>query len=240
MKLTRLTPTRTSDDVATQLRLRIRSGEIAVGSRLPSQRDLATHLSVGRQAVQEALALLELEGYVETRRGAQGGSFVCEPVAEAAFWRERIRSSLDDLDDALDFRLGVERQIVMLAVDRRTDADLVAMQAAIDALPGLDIDPQRRRALFREADSLFHSRLAEAAGSARLQRAVRESRAEMFVPTDRIPYVETVEVTRAQHVAIFLAIGDRDGDEAARAMSAHITESRRHLHSLVEEAGDDR
>lgn len=231
-----MTPTRTSDDVASQLRLRIRSGEIPVGSRLPSQRDLAAHLSVGRHAVQEALALLELEGYVETRRGAQGGSFVSEPVAEAAFWRERIRSSLRDLEDVLDFRLGVERQIVLLAADRRRDSDLAAMRAAIEALPGEDADPQRRRAYFREADSLFHTSLAEAAGNARLQRAMRESRAEMFVPTDRIPYVETVEVTRAQHLEIFLAIADRDGDQAARAMSDHVAETRRHLHSLVDEA----
>lgn len=234
MRLSPLSTPRASEELAGQLRAQIRSGELPVGSRLPSQRDLAADLSIGRQAVQEALALLELEGYLEIRRGAQGGSFVCEPVEEASFWLARMRESREDIRDIFDFRIGVECQTSMLAAERRSDADLVALREAIRELPGPGLQARERRWRFREADSRFHVALAVAAGSSRLQSAVRQSRAELFLPTDRLPYEDAIAVTRAQHFDIYLAVADRDAAAAARAMTAHIEETREHMRRFIE------
>jgi GntR family transcriptional repressor for pyruvate dehydrogenase complex len=233
MELKPRTATRTGVDLAEDLRAQIQSGEISVGSRLPPQRVMAEKLSVGRQAVSEALSLLESEGYLVTRRGARGGSFVCEPVRPAAVWMQLMKSSVGDLEDALDFRLGVESQIARLAADRRTSDDLDAMRAAIEALPASRVS----RAEFREADGQFHAALAKAARNSRLEAALRKTRAEMFVPTDNIPYVESVEVTRRQHLAILRAVERQDPAAAARAVSVHITETRRHLRALVDGTG---
>lgn len=229
MELKPRTSTRTSVDVAEDLRAQIQSGEISVGSRLPPQRVMAVKLSVGRQAVSEALSLLEAEGYIVTRRGAHGGSFVSEPVTPELVWIELMRSGIDDLEDALDFRIGVEGQIARLACERRSDEDLVAMRAAIDALPTKAVS----RSEFREADGQFHAALSRASRNARLEAALRRARADLFVPTDNIPYVETVEVTRRQHQAILRAVERQDPAGAARAVQAHIEETRRHLRSLV-------
>jgi len=233
MELKPRTLNRTGVDLAEDLRAQIQSGEISVGARLPSQRQMAERLSVGRQAVAEALSLLEAEGYVVTRRGAHGGSFVCEPVAPAAVWLELVRSSFPDLEEALDFRIGVESQIARLAAQRRTAADIRAMQAAIDMLPSHSVS----RSEFREADGRFHAALSRAAGNGRLEAALRRSRADLFLPTDNIPYVETVEVTRRQHQAILRAIERQDSTAAARAVTAHVEETRRHLRSLLAEVG---
>lgn len=234
MQPLRVSPTRTSDELAAHLRQRIRSGEIPVGSRLPSQRDLAAHLEISRQSVQEALAVLEFEGYVETRRGAQGGSFVREPETSDEFWVARLQASIVDLDEVLDYRLAIERQVVILAAERRCDSDVERMREAIDAIPIGEADPVRRRQRFRQADSAFHMGLAQAAGNVRLLRAVRETRAELFILTDRIPYVETLEATRAEHLAICAAVGDRDGEAAAEALAIHIDETREDVHAIVE------
>src|SRR6266568_1670312 len=65
--------------VADQLRALIDSGEYAVGSRLPTERELADQLRVSRPTVREALIALEVEGRVRIRVGS--GIYVSEPAA---------------------------------------------------------------------------------------------------------------------------------------------------------------
>ena len=67
--------------VADQLRALIDSGEYCVGSRLPTERDLAEQLKVSRPTVREALIALEVEGRVRIRVGS--GIYVSEPAALA-------------------------------------------------------------------------------------------------------------------------------------------------------------
>jgi len=68
--------------IADQLRALIDSGEYAVGSRLPTERDLAEQLKVSRPTVREALIALEVEGRVRIRVGS--GIYVAEPAALAS------------------------------------------------------------------------------------------------------------------------------------------------------------
>ena len=64
----------------------VRLGVVAPGERLPSERDLAARLGVGREKVRESLAALTDAGYLEVRRGRYGGTFVrsAEPAPPAA------------------------------------------------------------------------------------------------------------------------------------------------------------
>ncbi|MGO3889329.1 MAG: FadR/GntR family transcriptional regulator, partial [Paenalcaligenes sp.] len=60
--------------IADQIASKIQQGEFSVGSRLPSERELAEQLQVSRASIREALIALELEGYVAVRVGT--GVFV--------------------------------------------------------------------------------------------------------------------------------------------------------------------
>ena len=53
-----------------------RLGLAAPGERLPAERDLAARLGVSRVTLREALHALQEAGYVESRRGRYGGTFV--------------------------------------------------------------------------------------------------------------------------------------------------------------------
>lgn len=220
---------RTRDEVAHRIRDLIQVGELTVGTRLPSQRTLAVDLGVGRQAVQEALLMLEAEGFITTRRGARGGSFVQEPAA-----RGQLRSVLRSLDwgridDTYEFRIAVERQLALLAAKRRTEDDLAAMRQAIADLP-------RRattRAAFREPDGRFHNALAGAARNERLAAAMRRARADMFIPLDTLPIIDAIDDTRRQHARILRAIERQDASAAARAVVEHIEEARTFTHDML-------
>jgi DNA-binding FadR family transcriptional regulator len=70
MPLHTVAPQRLYRQIAEQLRQLMASGEFALGSRLPAERDLALQLGVSRPSVREALIALEVEGMIEVRTGS--------------------------------------------------------------------------------------------------------------------------------------------------------------------------
>jgi DNA-binding FadR family transcriptional regulator len=56
--------------VADQMRGLIERGELAPGSRLPAERDLAQKFGVSRPTIREALIVLEVEGFIDIRMGS--------------------------------------------------------------------------------------------------------------------------------------------------------------------------
>ena len=62
--------------VASTLASAVADGQYSVGSRLPSERDLADEFGVSRPTVREAMIALEIRGIVEIRQGS--GVYVLE------------------------------------------------------------------------------------------------------------------------------------------------------------------
>ena len=62
--------------IVRELRLLIEKENIRPGGKIPSERELAERLQVGRSTVREALRSLELLGLIETRRGE--GTFLTD------------------------------------------------------------------------------------------------------------------------------------------------------------------
>src|ERR1700710_2235002 len=62
----------TVEHLATAIRL----GVFAEGERLPSERELAERLKVGRATLRRAIGALRQAGLVDTRRGRTGGTVV--------------------------------------------------------------------------------------------------------------------------------------------------------------------
>ena len=71
--------------VVRQILALISHGEIAPGSRLPAERDLAERLGVSRNVLREAFRVLEARGIVRSRAG--GGRFVRADNLSAALPR---------------------------------------------------------------------------------------------------------------------------------------------------------
>ena len=63
-------------DIVKEIRDMIRHEKIRPGDRIPSERELAEKLQVGRSTLREALRSLELLGLIETRRGE--GTFLSD------------------------------------------------------------------------------------------------------------------------------------------------------------------
>ncbi len=76
-------------------------GRFRSGDRLPTERDLATHLGVSRMTLRQSLAALESRGLVVRRLGRSGGTYVgspriveCDLAAVTGFSEQMRRSGL--------------------------------------------------------------------------------------------------------------------------------------------------
>ena len=88
----------------------IKLGFIGPGERFPAERELAAQLGISRLTLREAIRELQQAGYVESRRGRSGGTFVTgrPPAPDRGELRRLAREDGDKLADALTFRLALE------------------------------------------------------------------------------------------------------------------------------------
>jgi DNA-binding FadR family transcriptional regulator len=198
----------------------IKLGVVAPGERLPSERDLAARLSVSRVTLREAIRALTEAGYVESRRGRYGGTFVNErlPKPRRVGARKLAKELGSGLDDALILRSALE-------------------VGAAEAAAGRDLGPAERAHLercladtaaakladYRRMDSRLHLAIAEVSGSPSLTTAVADVRMRLNALLDAIPLLErNIEHSDKQHQAVIDAILAADPPAARQAMQEHL------------------
>jgi DNA-binding FadR family transcriptional regulator len=88
----------------------IKLGLVGHGERFPAERELAAQLGISRLTLRDAIHELNEAGYVCSRRGRFGGTFVTynRPSPSSADLRRLARQDAEKLTDALTFRLAVE------------------------------------------------------------------------------------------------------------------------------------
>src|SRR5215470_5045336 len=86
----------------------IKLGFVTRGERFPAERELAAQLGISRLTLREAIRELQQAGYVQSRRGRFGGTFVTyrPPVPSEAEVARLVRENAAVLTDALTFRMA--------------------------------------------------------------------------------------------------------------------------------------
>jgi GntR family transcriptional regulator, transcriptional repressor for pyruvate dehydrogenase complex len=209
-----------SDGVAGVLRGLIFSGELSPGDRLPSSRDLADRLGVSSLTLRLGLKALETTGYLVTTRGARGGTRVNDIETLSRIWVAWMDEKGEEVRDMWEFREIVEGSVARLAAERRTQAELAAVESALASAAA-----DSHTAVLRWNGS-FHDALADAAHSSHLRRSVIAVRKELFLPVELLLREHTAEELRASHAEICSAVRDRDPGQAEQAMRAHLESTR--------------
>jgi DNA-binding FadR family transcriptional regulator len=213
-------PLQRYEQIAERLADDIRSGVLAPGERLPSERELAKTLEVSRASVREALASLALQGVVETRHGA--GTFVVgmppsEPPHDAS------------PSAVLEARLALEPAVARLAAARGVpDETAEKLLAAMEAEP-VDI------ATWNASDRLFHRQLAAMTGNPVLLAFADHVASLMDEPLwqrlrdDSIAQAGRTRIHVAEHRMIYEAIVAGDAEAAAFYSVQHINRVRAYM-----------
>jgi GntR family transcriptional regulator, sialic acid-inducible nan operon repressor len=211
-------------EVLDRLMERIRSGEIAPGAQLPSERELMEQYGVGRPAIREALQALERSGIVEIAHGERARVVV--PTADrliaqvAGGAMHLLRTQPDMLGHLKEARVFLETGLARLAAERATDEDVANLQLRVAQQRASMVDLEK----FIERDMAFHREIALISGNP-IFPAIVESlfrwASEYYRPLVRAPGVE--ELTLSEHQRIVDAISKRDGNGAAEAMHQHLS-----------------
>ncbi len=191
------------------------TGQLAAGSRLPSERALATSMSVSRSTLREAMHELETKGLIERTRGR--GTIVLATDLRSQFGA-LISERNSQQSHAAELRVTIEPPIAALAAQRATRANLLQMRDALErSHEGLTPSESL------ELDVEFHQLVAHAARNPLL--ATLQALASEWVAGVRQQSHITTESRRSSregHEAIYAAIAARDPELAKAAMEEHL------------------
>lgn len=223
-----------ADDVVDRLVTAIALGVYVPTQQLPTERELASTLGVSRTSVREALKQLTDTGYLEVRRGRNGGYFVLANwgPTSAEHVRRHLVPNWAEFEHLFDARTLVEPLIARTAAERCTVSDIHVIAAALQAyLDAPDHDASRT------ADTSLHQAIAEATHNPLLVAISLDFRSRISLNLGAEPYTD--EVRRAailQHKELVEAVTTGNADAAADIAARHFTLSENLIRELVDRA----
>jgi DNA-binding FadR family transcriptional regulator len=217
-------PIRGSVWITGQLRQAILGGRYAPGEKLPAERQFASAFGASRATIRTALSRLETERLVTRRPGA--GTFV---TAGAGGVNDEVAELTSPLE-LIDVRLGLEPDMVRLAVLNATGRDIERLASAIERMEASSGDSET----FTLWDEEFHQLIAEATRNPLMvwiYRKINEVRthSQWNAMKSKVLTPQRIAEYNEQHLALYEAIRTRDIEAAVAIVTNHLAAARRQL-----------
>ncbi|MFQ5960251.1 MAG: FadR/GntR family transcriptional regulator [Candidatus Methylomirabilales bacterium] len=210
--------TRVYEDIVAQLKELIAHGKLRPGDQLPSERELSEMFQVSRASVREAIRALESVGLIEIRQG-EGTYIASSAETLLASLGSALAQHQDPLYQVFEARKLLEPATAALAAERATVEEVAKLEAILTEQATQIAEGETGV----EADTRFHSTLAEAARNEVLLRlndaivdSLRETRVRSLQTQGRPAR------SLAGHQEILEAIRLKDPAKAREAMLNHL------------------
>ena len=207
------------------------SGSLKPGSRLPSERQLAEALGMGRSTLRESLKALTILGLLEVRQGdgtylRRADSTLLPRVIE---WGLLLGEKWTM--DLIEARQRIEVITAELAAQRRDHYAVEELRVILDRLHKAGTDYQA----YVDADVAFHLKLAEIARNSALRDILSSIQALLRTWIIRvIKSAGTTDFSYREHLAIFAAVERGDPQAAIEAMRSHMDSATTRLIKTIE------
>ena len=151
------------EEIADQIKIAIRKGELKPGDRLPSERELSQTFDVGRPAIREALRSLSAMDLIEVNMGKKG-SVVKETdvprymaaIREQLSWL--LRTDKKELHELWEVRKYIELGIAHSAAAHATKKDIKKLEHLVKRMESASENIHK----YLELAVKFHETLAQA------------------------------------------------------------------------------
>ena len=220
-----------TDEVVKRIREMIKSGDYAVGDKLPTEMDLREQLGVGRSTIREAFRVLQAIGLIELKAGK--GAFV-RGLNDTTYetikkWFVEKEAELGDL---MEVRMAIEPLAVKLAIQRGTREQIEQIKEIHEAFKNA-VD--RRDAIdLATLDESFHGAIVDASNNGLLIKIGRLI-ADAFVEYRTRSFAVTENITHAldPHDKIVGAILRKDAKSAIQGIQKHLDVSLEDMSKVV-------
>jgi GntR family transcriptional regulator, transcriptional repressor for pyruvate dehydrogenase complex len=128
-----VTRTTAADQIIEALRAQILTGALALGAKLPTERELSLEFGVSSPTIREALRALSSMGLIEARQGS--GAYVAPNLSRIMASAMGMLMQLENvgLDDLLGLQSVLNFYAAELAVSRATDEDIARLLEQAEA-----------------------------------------------------------------------------------------------------------
>jgi len=224
-----------SEHIIEQIRKAILEGRLKPGDRLPPERKLMEDFAVSKATLREAMRSLEVLGFLEIRKGANGGAFVTEVDLKKA--RDCFSNFLHfknlSLEDLAEVRLLLESYVAEKAARSITGDDLKRLKKLNEESDYV----LRHETPFesRKNEIEFHRIIGSVAANPILM-FILDFVENLLMDTKEIlqPGKEFSKKVLNAHKRIYTALLERDGKKVRAEMIRHVQEVEKDLVALRE------
>jgi GntR family transcriptional repressor for pyruvate dehydrogenase complex len=218
--LSKIDRTSIKDQALEQIRRYILSGAVQPGQRLPSERDLAEQLGVGRNSVREALRVLETLGLIDIRIG--DGTYLAQDTSSNI--GRSIGLSLAVHGGTIVEIISARRMIEVAAVGvAAQEASAEEVQLLEQELERMEAQPADIRE-YLKADMMFHRLLGRMTHNPIVAHVIDSliTMLEVALKETQGDELKTSMEAMASHRDVYEAIKARNPAAASDAMDRHL------------------
>ena len=135
--------------------------------------------------------------------------------------RDILKLRTPDFKSLVETRIVLEKSLIELAAQRRTEEDLAKIESALNAFR----EKVTADGSAVEEDMMFHLKIAEASGNSALHSLIMIITPEIIMYFNKKHICDSVEAEKliSEHSNIFNAIKDKDPKRAVAALDTHFS-----------------
>ena len=211
------------DLVINKIKYLLLAKKLTPGMRLPSEKELAESLSVGRSSIREAMKILSAFGIVEIRRG--DGMYITKSTGKSLFdpLLFDLILSQPDKKNLLELREAIELGLIRPILKNANEDDLKRIEDEFQDMEHKILNGNRDPQVLTQCDLNFHMALGRATKNKLLEK-IYNFVLEYFAPSiEKTHFKEQSGLNALRlHKNILDALITRDFDKAIAAINESL------------------
>jgi GntR family transcriptional repressor for pyruvate dehydrogenase complex len=192
--------------------------KLNLGDKLPTEREMAETLNLGRYSVREALRIMENMGLIESRQGSGNylSSNICKNLTQSLSMLLLVKQV--DFHEISQLRRAIELHAYRLAMDNISKQQLGEMKKLLEKMNASNLKEEV------QSDRAFHYLIIKASGN-KLMISIMEALSELceeFI--EQVLRQSTAEMKgkfTQSHLKMLEGLETKDSDKGYQAINEH-------------------